>query len=70
MVGTEHNSDLVGAGIDLEIRSSRTRETQSSIVMRRLRKTSSVLVANPDDNPLLILSFKVNARTQPVWRGV
>lgn len=48
VVGTEHNSDLVGEGIDVEIRSNRTRETQSSIVMRRLGKASSVLVASPD----------------------
>ncbi|WP_405049617.1 LysR substrate-binding domain-containing protein [Rhizobium sp. BE258] len=48
VVGTEHNSDLVGEGIDVGIRSSRTHETQSSIVMRRLGKTSSVLVASPD----------------------
>lgn len=46
VVGVEHNSDLVGEGIDLEIRSSRERETQSSVVMRRLAKASSVLVAS------------------------
>lgn len=34
--------------IDVEIRSSRTRETQSSIVMRRLGKASSALVASPN----------------------